>query len=101
VYVNGVNYSGAYTYVDASEFYVSSITPILGSAGETLTLTGNRLDEISELKVGNIICPYTEEPTSGEYKCLIPADQTGEVGITITTTGGKTYRFAKVFEYTE
>jgi hypothetical protein len=99
VYVNGVTYSGAYTYVGTSDFYVSSITPILGSAEDELTLTGNRLDEISELKVGDIPCSPSEPPSSGEYKCLIPDDQTGEVGITITTTGGQIYRFAKVFEY--
>jgi hypothetical protein len=99
VVINGnITYPEAYTYVSTDDFFVSSISPIIGSDGDVLTLTGNRLDEITELKVGDIPCDPSEPPTSGEYKCEIPAGQTGEVDITITV-GGEIYRFAKVFEY--
>jgi hypothetical protein len=50
VTVDGIAYSGAYKYVDPdADFYVSSIFPIIGAAGMTLTLEGNRLNGISEV----------------------------------------------------
>jgi hypothetical protein len=92
-------YNGAYEYVPGTAFYIDLISPILGSAGETLTLTGNNLDTITELEVGGNVCPSPTTQTSIKYECELPALAAGEVDIKITTTGGKTYRFAKVFEY--
>jgi hypothetical protein len=48
-------YPDAYKYVDATEFHISSVKPIIGPAtSETLvTLTGNNLDAITEIRVDN------------------------------------------------
>jgi hypothetical protein len=100
VKLNGKNYTN-YTYVDSvAGFYISSISPIVGPlTGTTLTLKGNRLDEIDKVEVDGMLCTLTSK-SSGEYKCTLPAvNSAGEVDIVITTTGEETYRFAKVFEY--
>jgi hypothetical protein len=97
---NILTLNNAYDYVDAvTAFYVSSISPIIGSAGDTLTITGNKFEDILEVKVGNVTCPTSIDATGadGMDSCTfnLPADLTGKVDITITT-GNKTYRFAKV-----
>jgi hypothetical protein len=102
VVIDNVSLPGVYQYVDAtSAFYVSSITPIIGpAAGTTLTLTGNKLNEISEIKAGDAVC--TNLAVSGDQKsCTVtlPAHPEGEVDIIVITTDGKRYRFAKIFEY--
>jgi hypothetical protein len=96
---NTVTYTGAYEYVDpVSDFYVSEISPIIGSAGTTLTLRGNLLNEISEVMAGGVHCPpVSQSPT--EYKCTLPSNPPEEVDITISLTNSNVYRFAKVFEY--
>jgi hypothetical protein len=104
VTLNGDPYSH-YKYVDPTDdFYISSISPIVGSAanGATLTLEGNLLDNISEVKVDESICPFIT-PQGGEdvskiRRYTLPAHAAGEVEI-IVTAGGEAYRFAKVFEY--
>jgi hypothetical protein len=94
----------AYEYVDAATaFYISSISRIIGSAGNTLTLTGNKFEDIVEVKVGNVTCPTSIDTTGadGTDTCtftLPNLNLLGEVDITITTNS-RTYRFAKVFEY--
>jgi hypothetical protein len=93
-----INYTGAYKYVPAGDFYVSSISPIIGVAGGELTLTGNRLDEISEIMAGNIPCPFVSKNLT-TYKCILPANPAGEVDITIKLIDNTVYRFARVFEY--
>ncbi|MDR2041788.1 MAG: IPT/TIG domain-containing protein [Tannerella sp.] len=93
--------NNAYEYVDAvSDFYISSITPIIGNAGDLLTLKGNKLNTISTLEIGGIVCS-PESSGNDEATYRIPAGSPGEeVDITVTTSGdSKTYRFAKVFEY--
>jgi hypothetical protein len=102
---NTITYTGAYKYVDpVSDFYVSEISPIIGSAGTALTLNGNRLNEINEVLVGNDPCTFVSKE-AGEYKCTLPANPSlaaGEVDITITVGSGENaevFRFAKVFEY--
>jgi hypothetical protein len=93
-------YNNAYGYVGSSDFYVDKIEPIIGKANDVLTLTGNRLDDIDDLKVGGISRSPSTPPTSGSYQCTLPSGPTGEVDITITLkNNGGTYRFAKVFEY--
>ncbi|MDR1437272.1 MAG: IPT/TIG domain-containing protein, partial [Candidatus Symbiothrix sp.] len=99
VKLNGAAYA-SYKYVDPDDdFYISSISPITGPlTGATLTLKGNKLDEIDSIEVDGIPCQPPTVKISGEYKCVLPAHAAGEVDIVITT-GGETYRFAKVFEY--
>jgi hypothetical protein len=102
VKLNGAYYT-EYKYVDpVSSFYVSGISPIIGVAGATLTLTGNKLNEISEVRMGGVLCNVSGTPTSTTYECIIPVRSLGtnEVDITITLKDNNTiYRFAKVFEY--
>jgi hypothetical protein len=101
VKVNGVSYGKVYEYVDpVSDFYVSGISPIVGPANignRTLTLTGNLLKTITEVKVDNIVCTnlVTDNSTA---TCILPSHPAGEVDITITADS-ETYRFVKVFEY--
>jgi hypothetical protein len=101
VVVNGnIIYSGAYTYVAASEFYVSSISPIVGSGGETLTLTGNRLGEITKVEVGGAECTNLSVVDAETFTCTLPPLSKGEVDIMLTVgSNSDVYRFAKVFEY--
>jgi hypothetical protein len=93
-------YSDAYEYVGSSNFYINTISPIVGVAnqsGQILTLTGNKLEDISTVEVGGEICTFSEE-TGGTYKYNLPVKPAGEVDIMITV-GSDVYRFAKVFEY--
>jgi hypothetical protein len=102
VEVNGVTYSGAYRYVHSTnDFYVSKISPIIGSAGDPLMLEGNRLDEISEIRVDGKVCTPSGTATSTEYECIIPENLpgAGEVDITVKLNDDTVYRFARVFEY--
>jgi hypothetical protein len=102
VTVNGTDYSGAYKYVDPdADFYVSGISPIVGSTagGDLLTLTGKHLDWISEVNLGGKTCNPTGIPNSETCQYDIPDNPPGEVDITITLISGAVYRFAKVFEY--
>ncbi|MDR2086607.1 MAG: IPT/TIG domain-containing protein, partial [Dysgonamonadaceae bacterium] len=66
-----------------------------------LTLTGNKMDEISEIKVGDGICAIDAISRTSELcKCTIPTNPNkGDVDITITVNGTDTYRFARMFEY--
>jgi hypothetical protein len=90
----------AYKYVDATtDFYVSEIKPIIGSAGENLKLTGNGFGDITKIEAGGSDCPIkTSTRTSTFCECTLPANPPGEVDIMIITNT-KPYRFAKVFEY--
>jgi hypothetical protein len=103
--VNTLTLNGAYRYVNAvSAFYVSSIDPIIGDANtplQPLTLTGNKLDEIDEIKVGGQLCTgMSVTPDGKTLTCTLPDHSAGEVDITITIKNTPTiYRFAKVFEY--
>jgi hypothetical protein len=101
VIVNGTSYGNVYEYVDpVSDFYVSSISPIVGpanTANRTLTLTGNLLNTITEVKVDNIACTNLVTSNSSAT-CILPTHPAGDVDITITA-GSETYRFVKVFEY--
>jgi hypothetical protein len=83
-----------------SDFYISGISPIVGPANtgkRTLTLSGNLLSTITEVKVDNIVCTNLVT-TNSTYTCTLPRHSAGEVDITITA-GSETYRFVKVFEY--
>jgi hypothetical protein len=91
------SYSGTYRYVSTSEFYISSISPIVGTSGTLLTLKGNNLNMISKVEVGGKEC--TSPGLTTIYTCTLPDNPPGEVDIIITLTDGKIYRFAKVFEY--
>ncbi|MDR2087510.1 MAG: IPT/TIG domain-containing protein, partial [Dysgonamonadaceae bacterium] len=101
VKVNGASYGAVYEYVDPNnDFYISGISPIVGPANtgnRTLTLSGNLLKTITEVKVDNIVCTnlVTNNSTA---TCILPPHPAGEVDITITA-GSETYRFVKVFEY--
>jgi hypothetical protein len=105
VIVDGISYGNVYKYVDPDDdFYISAISRIIGSAGEPLTLTGNKFEDIHEVKVGNEVCLSPSINTAGTagtdtYSFNLPANPTGEVDITITMKDATTYRFAKVFEY--
>jgi hypothetical protein len=100
VKVNEITYSGAYKYVSADDFYVNKISPIIGAAGMTLTLEGNRLNEISEVRVGGKVCTVVSLKTSAKYECELPVNSPGtEVDITIKLDDETVYRFARVFEY--
>jgi hypothetical protein len=102
VTVNGAVYSGAYKYVDpVDDFYVSGISPIVGSTagGGILTLTGKNLDRIGEVSLGGKTCSPAGIPDSETCQYDIPDNLPGEVDITITLIDGTVYRFAKVFEY--
>jgi hypothetical protein len=99
VAINGV-ISGAYKYVDpVSDFYVSSISPIVGSVGTTLTLEGNRLGEISVVSVGGVPCTNVIYQDAVKYECELSSNSPGEVYITIKLNDDTVYRFARVFEY--
>ncbi|MDR2009266.1 MAG: hypothetical protein LBQ22_02140, partial [Bacteroidales bacterium] len=53
VKINGSPYSNAYKYVKDTEFHISSISPIIGPAARaTVTLTGNKLDEMATKSTG-------------------------------------------------
>jgi hypothetical protein len=102
VRVNGVSYGNVYEYVHPSnDFYISGISSIIDSAGNPLTLTGNNLDWITEVKLGGASCDdFVTTPTSCTF--TIPPLSPGalkEVDITITINNTHTYRFAKMFEY--
>ncbi|MDR2085747.1 MAG: IPT/TIG domain-containing protein, partial [Dysgonamonadaceae bacterium] len=101
VRVNGASYGNVYKYVDPNnDFYVSGISPIVGPANtpnRTLTLSGNLLNTITEVKVDNIVCTNLAKNNS-TATCILPSHPAGEVDITITA-GSETYRFVKVFEY--
>jgi hypothetical protein len=97
---DGLPYSNAYKYVAASEFHISGISPIIGPAkGATVTLTGNKLDEITGIEVDNAACPFILGNNNTECTVTLPAHEAGEVDIIIITTGNQKYRLAKVFEY--
>ncbi|MDR2086433.1 MAG: IPT/TIG domain-containing protein [Dysgonamonadaceae bacterium] len=101
VIVNNISYGEVYEYVDpVADFYIHEISPIVGpanTANRTLTLTGNLLNTITEVKVDNIVC--TDLATSNSTAtCTLPFHPAGEVDITITADS-ETYRFVKVFEY--
>jgi hypothetical protein len=102
VVINGgaIIYSDAYEYVDpANDFYISEISPIIGVAGATLTLRGNKLDGIIEVMAGGKICTNPSyDAFTDTYTCTLPDNPAGETNITITA-GSKVYLFAKVFEY--
>jgi hypothetical protein len=102
VKLNGMDYTN-YKYVDPDDdFYISSISPIVGSfaGGTVLTLEGNKLETITKVEVGGISYDTPDVLTFGKkYKYTLAPHSAGEVDIVITTTGGETYRFAKVFEY--
>jgi hypothetical protein len=102
VVINGgaIIYSDAYEYVNpANDFYISEIFPIIGVAGATLTLRGNKLNEITEVMVGGKICTNPSYDTlTDTYTCTLPDNPAGETNITITADS-KVYLFAKVFEY--
>ncbi|MDR2086285.1 MAG: IPT/TIG domain-containing protein [Dysgonamonadaceae bacterium] len=98
--------NGAYKYVNkVNDFYVSNISRIIGSAGEPLTLTGNKFEDIHEVKVGNVVCTTTIVTSGADgtdtCKFNLPANSPGETDITITMKGvdAPIYRFAKIFEY--
>jgi hypothetical protein len=99
VEVDGITYAGAYKYVSAGDFYVSKISPIIGTAGTTLTLEGNRLNEISEVSAGGVPCTNVTYQDAVKYECVLPSNSSGEVDITIKLNDETVYRFAKVFEY--
>jgi hypothetical protein len=96
-------YNGAYRYVDNSAFYINTISPIVGTAnqtGQTLTLTGNKLEDIATVEVDGDECTYDSTDSDGAYKYTLPVKVVaGETDIMITLIGGEVYRFAKVFEY--
>ncbi|MDR2087228.1 MAG: IPT/TIG domain-containing protein [Dysgonamonadaceae bacterium] len=100
---NTLTLDDAYEYVNAtSAFYVSSIAPIIGTPGQTLTLTGNGLDEIKEIQAGGQPCTsLTVSPDGKTLTCILPSNPAGEVDITIIMNDLAIYRFAKVFEYKE
>jgi hypothetical protein len=98
VTVDGEVYPDAYRYVAASEFHISGISPIIGPAtGETVTLTGNNLNEITGIEVDNTPCPILSNDGT-VCTVTLPAHGEGEVDIVIITAS-QTYRLAKVFEY--
>jgi hypothetical protein len=100
VTVNGKSYGNVYEYVNpASAFYVSGISPIIGSGGTILTLTGNKLDKIARVEANGKVCQVSGTPNSTTYKCTLPDNPKGETDITITLSDNTVYRFAKVFEY--
>jgi hypothetical protein len=91
-----------YTYVDNSSFYISNISSIIGGAGKVITFTGNKLDEITEVKAGGKVWTI-QSKTPTTCICKLPDDLgglTGEVDIMITVNGTE-YRFARMFEYRE
>jgi hypothetical protein len=94
-----IHYAGAYEYVSAGDFYVSSISPIIGSVNDVLTLEGNKLNEISEVRVGGALCTNVIYQDVARYECELPSNPSGEVDITIKLIDETVYRFAKVFEY--
>jgi hypothetical protein len=104
---NTLTLNNAYEYVHAAnDFYISNISRIIGTAGNPLTLTGNKFEDIHEVKVGNVICTSPTINTTGAdgtdtYTFNLPANPPGETDITITMKGvdAPTYRFAKIFEY--
>jgi hypothetical protein len=93
-------YNNAYEYVGSSNFYINTISPIVGTAGQSgqiLTLTGNNLSGISKIEVGGVECADLSVAT--DCTCTLPDTlPVGEVDIMITV-GSDVYRFAKVFEY--
>jgi hypothetical protein len=97
---NTTTLNNAYEYVhDTDAFHIISIRPFVGHAGEELTLRGNKLDEIKEIRVGGAACIIDiPSQTSDFCKCTLPDNPNGEVDITIVTDTA-TYRFAKTFEY--
>jgi hypothetical protein len=97
VVISGVPYSKAYEYVNPSTFHISGISPIIGPSGATVTLTGNRLGDITGIKVDNIDCQISNND-GNVCTFILPAHSTGEVDI-IIITASKMYRLAKVFEY--
>jgi hypothetical protein len=101
VKVDGESYGNVYKYVDtASDFYITAISPIVGSANTTLTFTGGNLDQIDKVEAGGKKCDVSGTPTPTEYKCTLPSDiPPGETDIVITMKNGTVYRFAKMFEY--
>jgi hypothetical protein len=101
VKLNGTPYS-QYRYVDPdNDFYISSISPITGSAanGETLTFEGNLLSTITGVDVDGTPCSLISDPSEDNVKqYTLPPHAAGEVDI-VVTTNTTSYRFAKVFEY--
>jgi hypothetical protein len=102
VVINGVRYNNAYEYVAANAFHISGISPIVGpvAGGIELTLTGNKLNEIAEIRVDED--SYTGADlakSNGTCSIMLRSHSAGEVDILVTTTGNQTYRLAKVFEY--
>jgi hypothetical protein len=93
---------GMYKYVDSvSDFYISEISPIIGSANMTLTLTGKNLDWIDHVEIGGVPCLEPSLVDSEKFTCKLPPNPNGkgETDITITMLDGTVYHFAKVFEY--
>jgi hypothetical protein len=97
VEINGVTFNDAYEYVEANAFYIHSISPMIGSAGQILTLTGNKLDEITEIKAGAQSCTITNQ-SANSCACTLPSHPSGEVDITIATIS-TTYWLSRAFEY--
>jgi hypothetical protein len=95
-------YDGAYRYVHSTnDFYVSNLSSIVGIAdtpGQTLTLTGNKLGEITKVEVGGVECTI-DSANLTTCTFTLPSLPAGEVDIVLTVNGSTIYRFAKIFEY--
>jgi hypothetical protein len=103
VTIDGKLYPDAYKYVKGTDFHISGISPIIGATtGVTVTLTGNKVDEITKIIVDNDSYTGTNLVKSNDGKTcsvtLLP-HPAGEVDIIILTNGNQMYRLAKVFEY--
>jgi hypothetical protein len=94
--------TNGYEAVGATDFYVTGSAPFEGpkfAAGQVLTITGNKMTTVDQVKVGATVCSMVSN-TDTEYKCTIPAGSPGEVDITVRSTqGNKTIVLPRNFEY--
>ena len=66
---------------------ITSVSPLLGEVGGTVTVTGTYFDNLKSIKFGTVDAEIVGTPTNKEIKIKIPTGIT-QANITITTAGG-------------
>jgi hypothetical protein len=106
VTIDGIPKANAYTYIEDStnNFYITTLTPKVAPSfgGTNMTITGNKLDEITSVSIGDDLACTSPILTNNNttYKCTIPPNDTaGVYNIKVTTTNSGDYNFPTWLEY--
>ncbi|MDR0788640.1 MAG: IPT/TIG domain-containing protein [Bifidobacteriaceae bacterium] len=100
--------NNGYTSVDSSATYINSYSPIVSpkfSTDKILTINGNALGEVTEVKIGSNICGTLTHVSPAQITCKIPAlsgtDSVGTKDIVLTISGADAQTLTNAFKYIE